>query len=815
MIKNLLKGIILDDLVSFINALKPFLASIDPSKIYHVLPVMKAEMLKEDKNFIITPHAIKIHKDMDVIELANTFRMGVNNTMLKYHVSSFIELSLLFREWYTLDKLVTSKSKMLNTINKLHMKQDELQSIMADKSFLRFKETLFGGIFFDSNSLSNLFLINGNKDYNIDMPNYRAEVKFNHRTGDINYWTAVIFDLRGTKIGEFKFEYDSVKFLVTRTYSDFTITFKVNKDNNDIIQSMEVKYKFPYIKRKSKELSQDHKIGTADFECYTDSQGIFKVLSAAFCIIKDGSYVVKSFYINSHNIDVISCFLDSLLTLEYDGYTFYFHNLAKFDGIFLMHKLLHKKLKFTTIMKEDNSIVNFVVKYKKVRITFKDSLLLLSGSLAKLGRGFQVPVTKDVFPYKFATLDNIFYIGPVPDISYFENMTKQQYIKYCERFNGIWNFQEENLKYLKQDVISLLQILIKFNNEIFEDYSVNITSYNTIASLALGILLSNFFPKASLCVIKGQIEDEIRSAYYGGITHVHSHEIKNGFYYDINSSYPASMLNPMPIGNPTFTTEEDLAKIFGFVKAEVTAPTKEVLANAILPFRTDSGLELFRGTRVAMWFSEELKFAKSLGYKINIIHSYTFKKGYDVFNDYILHFYNKKSANDLNPSKRLIAKFLLNTIYGRMGMKQIEYRVKLVPTRTASQIMKSFNWTTILEFGDRSLIRYGPQLDENLLRHFNITISENNSHKIQGVISSIPVAAATSAYSRILLNQFVNIPGNLAIYTDRMVGKALGDMKLVSNLQSTITKYLNHLYITLKLVIRHLNIASSQCINQI
>jgi hypothetical protein len=41
----------------------------------------------------------------------------------------------------------------------------------------------------------------------------------------------------------------------------------------------------------------------------------------------------------------------------------------------------------------------------------------------------------------------------------------------------------------------------------------------------MGILLSNFYPKGKLCVIKGQIEQEIRSSYYGGITAVHENSM--------------------------------------------------------------------------------------------------------------------------------------------------------------------------------------------------------------------------------------------------------------------------------------------------
>ena len=41
-------------------------------------------------------------------------------------------------------------------------------------------------------------------------------------------------------------------------------------------------------------------------------------------------------------------------------------------------------------------------------------------------------------------------------------------------------------------------------------------------------------------------------------------EISSGFYYDMNSQYPNAMLNDMPIGNPTYTTDKNLDNIFGW-----------------------------------------------------------------------------------------------------------------------------------------------------------------------------------------------------------------------------------------------------------
>jgi hypothetical protein len=53
-------------------------------------------MVEESKNFVITQHAIKVHKDMDITSLVNTLLLHCNFTMMQYHVNSFIDLSLLW-----------------------------------------------------------------------------------------------------------------------------------------------------------------------------------------------------------------------------------------------------------------------------------------------------------------------------------------------------------------------------------------------------------------------------------------------------------------------------------------------------------------------------------------------------------------------------------------------------------------------------------------------------------------------------------------------------------------------------------------------
>lgn len=67
------------------------------------------------------------------------------------------------------------------------------------------------------------------------------------------------------------------------------------------------------------------------------------------------------------------------------------------------------------------------------------------------------------------------------------------------------------------------------------------------------------------------------------------HLVANAVKYDINSHYPAAMLNDMPVGTPRFTDCKDLSSIFGFCHVKVTAPTEDVLLCPILPTIDSNG----------------------------------------------------------------------------------------------------------------------------------------------------------------------------------------------------------------------------------
>jgi hypothetical protein len=110
--------------------------------------------------------------------------------------------------------------------------------------------------------------------------------------------------------------------------------------------------------------------------------------------------------------------------------------------------------------------------------------------------------------------------------------------------------REEIINYCNHDCKILFDILIKFNDFIFDLYKLNINNYPTLPSLAFAIFRSKYLLDKTVPLITGQPFHDIKISYTGGSVETIINHGYNLFYYDINRLYPSVMMNkPVPIGN--------------------------------------------------------------------------------------------------------------------------------------------------------------------------------------------------------------------------------------------------------------------------
>jgi hypothetical protein len=259
------------------------------------------------------------------------------------------------------------------------------------------------------------------------------------------------------------------------------------------------------------------------------------------------------------------------------------------------------------------------------------------------------------------------------------------------------------------------------------------TKYLTLPSLAIAVFFTNYHNSDhQIKMVKGIVEKDIRSAYKGGIVNNYNTQlVTNANYYDMNSQYPSAMLLDMPVGNPVFTTNKNLNDIFAFVYGLITPPVKEVLPNLIIETTVNGEIVFSPKGRKPFyrWInSEQIKLGIKHGYKFEMMCGYKFSRGKDVFKAFVEELFNIKRFST-NEVERNSAKLMLNSVYGRFGMKEIISQIKVIKAKDYNEKMnKKMNHVVLTELanGDK-LVKYSGKIDERLRKL--IKYLEDESYK--------------------------------------------------------------------------------------
>jgi hypothetical protein len=468
---------------------------------------------------------------------------------------------------------------------------------------------------------------------------------------------------------------------------------------------------------------------------------------------------------------------------------------GKVEPLLKNGKLISIKVKIEGADKSDNKT-----------IVFKDSYLLLPNSLRQLCEAFKVDNPKSHFPF---LLSNIYYSGIIPKFEYWTGISLSEYDGIAKDYIGrkLWSFQLESIKYCKLDCLSLHQVLVKFNELIFNEFKVNIHGVLTLPSLAMKIYKTHYMPKDTIYQLLGKPEFNIRQSYSGGAVDVyipHNRisaffsnivaKFKTLFYYDVNSLYPAVMTHfKMPIGKP-IAFEGDIrqvdARAYGFFYCKITSP--EFLEHPILQrriktkdgIRTIAGLGTWKG-----WInSTEMDKAVKFGYTFKILNGYQFEQG-DIFSEYINKRYSLRKEFVKGHPMNLIAKLLMNSLYGKFGMKLEKTEIMMYDCSTDTGL--AF-FHEMLDFYGETVQDY-VKLDNHYLIIRNTMLSYKYNEELElyhGLEVNIAIASAVTASARIVMSYFKNNPEFNLYYSDTdsividkelvdsMVGSELGQLKL-------------------------------------
>jgi len=556
-----------------------------------------------------------------------------------------------------------------------------------------------------------------------------------------------------------------------------------------------------------------NKFFTMDIETIKNSEG--KLIPYLICAYTGSSYITS--YNKDPNL-LFKSFIDQLLSFK-DRYfiTIYAHNLSGFDGIFLMKhllsygkvdpllfngKLISIKVKIEGPNKSDNKI-----------LIFKDSYLLLPNSLRKLCEAFKVDNPKSIFPF---LLNNIYYSGVFPKFEYWNNLSQSEFDTIKSEFgNKMWSFQLESTKYCKLDCLSLHQVLTKFSELIFNEFKVDIHKVLTLPSLAMKIYKTHYMPKDTIYQLLDKPEFNIRQSYSGGAVDVYiphnrisaffsktTTNFKKLFYYDVNSLYPSVMANmSMPVGKP-IVFEGNIRKIehnaYGFFFCKITTPDN--LLHPILQRRIKTGAGVRTIAGLGTWEgwinSSEMDNAIKYGYQFEILNGYQFEQG-DIFSEYINKMYSLRKEYSKGTPMNLIAKLLMNSLYGKFGMKLEKTEIMMYDCSTDEGLAFFYE---MLEFYGETIQDY-IKIDNHYLIIRNSMLSYKYNEELElyhGLEVNIAIASAVTAEARVHMSFFKNNPDFNLYYSDTdsividkelpeaMVGDKLGLVKLEHTIKQAV-----------------------------
>lgn len=396
---------------------------------------------------------------------------------------------------------------------------------------------------------------------------------------------------------------------------------------------------------------------TADFETSTptwyEKDGVARVWAWAICEIGNPDN-----FIYGNNIDEFMRFCSSR-----SNYVMLFHNL-KFDGQYIIDWLFRngfthvknnndiKDKTFTTLINDMgqfyNIIVYFSVKgHKTNKVTFEDSLKLLNFSVDKIAKDFDLPIRKLELDY-----DTYREVGHT--------------------------LTDHEVEYIKNDVTVMAMAL-----KILYDEGLDRL---TIGSCALNNFKDNTKDFRTLFpILPTEVHNAIKNSYKGGFTYLneaHKEEIiEDIMVLDVNSLYPSVQRNErLPYGVPIEYKGKYVKDILyplyiqiiscSFDLREGKIPTIQLKNN--LSFIPNEYLKSSDGKIVTLTLTSvdlELFLKHYRVHDLTYHYGFKFKSLKGIFSNYIDFWTNEKiNAKKLgNKSKYLIAKLMMNSLYGKFG----------------------------------------------------------------------------------------------------------------------------------------------------
>lgn len=322
-----------------------------------------------------------------------------------------------------------------------------------------------------------------------------------------------------------------------------------------------------------------------------------------------------------HHFKTIPEFIMFLLQRKYRDWRWFAHFGGRYDMNFIFDHVRNREDIKTSFYCAGAMVLGMTLEKNDYRAKLCDSFRLLPASLRDLGKAFNVQHQKTEYDFQAMA------------------------------------YGKELLEYNEQDCRCLYEVLESF----FEQTGIR---SETFATQSLKVFRKDF-QKEVLWQPHEYISRFVRQSYVGGRTEIFKRGSSNLNVYDVNSMYPYVMLQPLPV---RYVAESRILREdwYGFVYAKVRIPDIYI---PVLPVRREK-LYFPIGIIEGVWSTEELLHSQYSGVEIlNIYQGYYFETT-TVFEGYIRTLYEQK--RNAGEPLRSIAKFLLNSFYGKFGQNPVK-----------------------------------------------------------------------------------------------------------------------------------------------
>ena len=392
------------------------------------------------------------------------------------------------------------------------------------------------------------------------------------------------------------------------------------------------------------------------------------------------------------------CALDFLISLESDT-LIYAHN-AGYDFKFLTPYLMNIK----PIMRGSGLICCSAMFHNKnlgktINIYIKDSYKLITASLSKFGKMFQLEQEKELLPYSIYTTENISkrYINintiyETKELSSQEN--KDKFLSNCKKWNVIDNDYVDIIEYssiyCRYDCIVLCNGLNKFRGWMQEVANIDIHDCVSIPSLVHQYFVNNQVYN-DVYEVSGIPRHFIQKCVVGGrVMTADNKKIKkedcimNDF--DAVSLYPSAMVRLGDIGGFLKGKPKVLHnKTYDFVKVQDGYFIKIFIKSVgkkykfpLMTYKNDNGIRQFSNEMQGKeMFVDKITLEDLIKYHnitFDIVEGYYFNEGRNnKISEIIKLLFNErlKKKKEKNPIQA-VYKLIMNSAYGKTLLKPID-----------------------------------------------------------------------------------------------------------------------------------------------